>query len=360
MMDMSPKTPNPPAVEQTIAAGEPPTAESVKSEFLLEHSKEAMVAAIEIYNKPTIRYRNECTAILLVNSWELVLKALLVSNKQSIFAEINDPEIQARTIPWRKAWRKSQPFLPQSLANRATESNLDALAKYRDRAIHCYNSSDLGIFLYFIFQAAIANYRDLIKNTWNIDIADEMTWHLLPIAMKPPTDIVSHLGRATESSDNSVASRFLAEIKDQLNDLMMSDENVDRFLIRITVALESIKKIDDANVVVGIDGKAGGDDPSVVVRRQDPNQSHPFRQKDILARIEETGDKKLTSYVFQAIVWKYKLKTDIKYCWSASEGVLTRYSSATMKLIRTLSATEVEDAVAAYQDHCRKRRQARP
>lgn len=359
MTDVSPKTPNPPAVEQTIAAGELPTAESVKSEFLLEHSKEAMMAAIEIYNKPTIRYRNECTAILLVNSWELVLKALLVLNRKSIFAETNDPNIQARTISWRKAWNKSQPFLPPSLANTATESNLDALAMYRDRAIHCYNSSDVGILLYFIFQATIANYRDLLKDAWDIDIADEMTWHLLPIAMKPPTDIVSHLGRATESSDNSVASTFLSEIKDRLHGLMRSDGNVGRFLIRVTVALESIKKIDNANVVFGIDGKASSDDPSVVVRRQDPNQSHPFRQKDILAKIEQTGDKKLTSYVFQAIVWKYKLKTDIKYCWNANEGILTKYSSETVKLIQTLSAAEVEDVVAAYRDYCRKRRQAR-
>jgi hypothetical protein len=35
-----------------------------------------MVAAIEIYNKPRFEYRDEVFAILLLNAWELLLKAL--------------------------------------------------------------------------------------------------------------------------------------------------------------------------------------------------------------------------------------------------------------------------------------------
>lgn len=44
---------------------------------LRDNSKDAMLAAIEIYNKPQIRYRDECFVILLINSWELLLKAIL-------------------------------------------------------------------------------------------------------------------------------------------------------------------------------------------------------------------------------------------------------------------------------------------
>ena len=358
MTDVSPKRPDPPTDGRTVVAAESPAPDSVQSKFLLEHSQEAMVAAMEVYNKPTIKYRNECTAILLLNSWELVLKALLVLHKQSIFAEARDPaRTQARTISWHKAWHNSQPFLPPSLANPATECNLDTLAKYRDQAIHCYNSSDLGVLLYFLFQAAIANYRDLLKYSWSIDIADEMTWHLLPIAMNPPSDIVSYLGRATESSDRSVASTFLAEVQDRLSELMTSDEDVDRFLIRVTVGLESVKKTDSANVVVGIGEKPDDDDPSIVVHKQDPNQSHPFRQMDVLARISQVGDRDLNRYVFQAIVWKYDLKNNDKYCWIAKEGVLTRYSSETVKLVRGLSAAEVAGAIDAYKVHRRAQRQ---
>ena len=52
---------------------------------LSSNSKAAMLAAIEIYNKPQIAYRDECFIILIVNAWELLLKAILSKNKQRIF-----------------------------------------------------------------------------------------------------------------------------------------------------------------------------------------------------------------------------------------------------------------------------------
>ena len=33
-----------------------------------------MISAIEIYNKPDFKYREETFAILAINSWELLLK----------------------------------------------------------------------------------------------------------------------------------------------------------------------------------------------------------------------------------------------------------------------------------------------
>ena len=43
------------------------------------------MAAIEIYNKPRIDYRDECFVILLLNAWELVWKAVISKNGNSIF-----------------------------------------------------------------------------------------------------------------------------------------------------------------------------------------------------------------------------------------------------------------------------------
>lgn len=44
-----------------------------------------MLAAIEIYNKPQITYRDECFSILLINAWELLLKAIISKNKQRLY-----------------------------------------------------------------------------------------------------------------------------------------------------------------------------------------------------------------------------------------------------------------------------------
>ena len=43
---------------------------------LLDKSIASMLAAIEIYNKPNFTYREDSFAILCVNAWELLLKAV--------------------------------------------------------------------------------------------------------------------------------------------------------------------------------------------------------------------------------------------------------------------------------------------
>jgi len=52
---------------------------------LLGNAKAAILAAIEIYNKPQFLYRDECFAILLLNAWELLLKAVLSRKGKSVF-----------------------------------------------------------------------------------------------------------------------------------------------------------------------------------------------------------------------------------------------------------------------------------
>jgi hypothetical protein len=46
-----------------------------RTQELLDKSVSAMISAIEIYNKPDFKYREETFAILAINSWELLLKA---------------------------------------------------------------------------------------------------------------------------------------------------------------------------------------------------------------------------------------------------------------------------------------------
>lgn len=45
---------------------------------LIDKSIGSMLSAIEIYNKPDFKYREETFAILAINSWELLLKARLL------------------------------------------------------------------------------------------------------------------------------------------------------------------------------------------------------------------------------------------------------------------------------------------
>ncbi len=76
---------------------------------LLGNAKSAMMADIEIYNKPIFQYRDECVVILLLNAWELVLKALLSKHKKSIFypKEYKQPyytAIEKTLVLFRHVW----------------------------------------------------------------------------------------------------------------------------------------------------------------------------------------------------------------------------------------------------------------
>lgn len=52
---------------------------------LFDNAHAAMLSAIELFNKPRIEYRNEVTAILVTNAWELALKGLLRQRRVRIF-----------------------------------------------------------------------------------------------------------------------------------------------------------------------------------------------------------------------------------------------------------------------------------
>ena len=45
---------------------------------ILDKSIDAIIAAIEVYNKPSFSYREEAFSILTVNAWELLLKARIL------------------------------------------------------------------------------------------------------------------------------------------------------------------------------------------------------------------------------------------------------------------------------------------
>jgi hypothetical protein len=46
--------------------------------YLVDKAIDAAIGAIEIYNKPSFRYREETFAILMLNAWELLLKARIL------------------------------------------------------------------------------------------------------------------------------------------------------------------------------------------------------------------------------------------------------------------------------------------
>src|SRR6266849_4065563 len=51
--------------------------------YLVDKAIAAAISAIEVYNKPAFRYREETFSILMLNSWELLLKARILKENNN-------------------------------------------------------------------------------------------------------------------------------------------------------------------------------------------------------------------------------------------------------------------------------------
>lgn len=171
---------------------------------LLANSISALTAAIEIYNKPKIEYRDECTVILLVNAWELLLKAILSKKRIRIFYPKRRTE-PYRTYSLSDALNKATPCFPASVDFHATAKNIELLVDYRDNAVHFYNEPGFGIVVYALAQTAITNFRDLAKALFDKDISEEITLSLLPLALGTPLDPVEFVRTKQADAKTSCA-----------------------------------------------------------------------------------------------------------------------------------------------------------
>ena len=67
-----------------------------KYSYLLEKSVNAAISVIEIYNKPDFKYREESFSILMVNAWEILLKAKIVYDNNNNLKSIHSIDTSAK------------------------------------------------------------------------------------------------------------------------------------------------------------------------------------------------------------------------------------------------------------------------
>ena len=91
---------------------------------LLANGKAALLAAIEIYNKPQIAYRDECFVILLLNPWDLIVKAVLAKNRTSTQAVRTIRRVQS-------SWRSTLIDRPRDLRPKSvSEKNNEKASRW--------------------------------------------------------------------------------------------------------------------------------------------------------------------------------------------------------------------------------------
>ena len=150
---------------------------------MLEKSIAAMLSAIEIYNKPDFKYREEIFSVLCINSWELLLKAKvlnLASNKLASLYAMENKTLKDGKKSSIKRPKKNRSENPMSVGlfeayrivvedygvkiDKVVNDNLIALTEIRDNSIHFVNEDFLlALKIQELGSASLQNYLHLVS-----------------------------------------------------------------------------------------------------------------------------------------------------------------------------------------------------
>lgn len=329
------------------------------------NSRAAMLAAIEIYNKPQMAYRDEVFVILLLNAWELLLKAMLSKEKRRIYypKERGQPY---RTLGWHDALRAVQRegLWPPEIPALAVDENLDLIADYRDQAVHFYNADGFGLVIFSLAQTNIVNYRDTARATFGDDLADAITWRLMPLGVQPPVGPLEYLKQPPTGEASPAVREFLDSLAMASGRLQDRDIDTGRLLTIYDVNLQSIKKVDRADFTMGVTGTATPSEPTFVNRKVDPRDSHPLFPKQVLQEVGQLHGKKFAQFHFTALERHYGWRESDHLCYDDEDANTVRWSREIVALIGKVPKKEYMAACKEFgrfreEQKRRKRRRGR-
>lgn len=328
----------------------------VSSRRLVGNSLSAMLAAIEVYNKPRMEYRDEITVLLVVNAWELALKAALKAARKRIFYKKKRGE-PYRSLAAEDALKQvvSHKLFPQGVDGKALAANVSALIEYRNRATHLY-AADLGEMVYPFLQTSVLNYRDFMLDRFHKDLADSITWQLLPLGAKAPAEPVQFMKAEPSASAAAEVQRFIEDLRMIMTQAEHDGADMQRVAAVFDVHLRSTKAVSSADLVVSV--RPEGE--RVVLRKTDPNQSHPYSTTELLEHVNaKRQGRKLTTFDYQVVCWKENLRDDARMAWKHKKGSSHTWSGEAVSHMAGLSDGYLAQIRADYQAHLRGKKTKR-
>ncbi|OFV69142.1 DUF3644 domain-containing protein [Acetobacterium wieringae] len=275
---------------------------------LINKSIEAFIMGLEIYNKPTIRYRIEGFSFFIVNAWELMLKAELINKNESIYYR-DKPD---RTLSVEKVIKKIY-----TDKNTRVRLNLEKIIDLRNISTH-YITEDYELKYAPLFQACVLNFVNEIKRFHNEDITKYIAQNFLTITAnyEPLTNEQIKLKYSSE-----IAEKFIMQANEI--DVLSAEYNSDKFAINIKQNLYITKKKDEADFVVSIKSGAASE-VAIVKELKDPSDTHKYTYSTVITAVNERLTKKrikldyekgFNSHVLNLVIDFYAIKQNENFAY---------------------------------------------
>ena len=281
-------------------------------EKLLQKSKEAFMMSIEIYNKPSIKYRVEGFSFFICNAWELMLKAYMINKfgNDSIYYKDN-PD---RTITLENCVKKVFTNNKDPL-----RKNLEKIIELRNTSTH-FITEEYEMVYIPLFQAAVFNFIEKIQDFHNIDMTEIIPQNFLMLTVSLN---VLNTDEIRVKYPEEIANKLIA-VNNELNPII--SENNNRFAIRVDHYYYLTKDKNAASAVVRVDSQATSA-VKIVKEVRDPNDTHKYSCKNCCAEINKKLDKlgivlkyndinrKFNSNDFNLFCKYYNIKENPKLCY---------------------------------------------
>ena len=286
------------------------------SKILLDSSQAALLAGIEIHNKPNISYRYQTSIILIINAWELVLKAFVYKyiGKNKIYEDKD----KKHTIRFTYALDIVRQKINAEKGNsefEAVSKNLYLLNDYRNDIAH-FGNVEIDTIVFMLLSKAVLNYDVFVKEYFNKDIANNNNLVILPIGFRLPIDPVDYLRKRTEKEPNSFVKNVIDTIKE------LNNKNIkETIVVGFDFTMISAKKIENADIIAAINNI--NSEISVIKEYRltdDPNAPEvravelypPLSYADVQNKVKEKRPDIKINRAFQTIM--NDIKQDKKLC----------------------------------------------
>ena len=323
---------------------------------LLKKSRDNMLLALELYNRPSLENRMDGFVLCFCTAWEQLLKAILIEEKgeDAVFRKSRNAKGIRETISLRDCLNKL--YKTENLVRK----NIERVAFYRDQAVHLLMPEVQGI-MSRVFQSGVLNYSTRFQ---------EFTE--LPFISSTYSGMLSLVGDLRQPSITALHSNYGQEIGNEVSSLIadLTEEatNTDdiQFAIPLNVRLVFARNDEQGNMVTlakAEEGIEGLKKAIILEKPTDRDKTHPFKEsaaineinrrlyeqysinvlkEKLVARNKKTKKPEINTHCFRSIAAKLKWKnSNNKYHYKNKDPVIHYYSDfAVQEFIEKIMSIE--------------------
>ena len=288
---------------------------------LIDKSIEAFILGLEVYNKPTIKYRVEGFSFFICNAWELMLKAQIIKLKGEEAIYYKDKPDRTKSLE-----NVIDEIFPDKYGS--LRKNLLKIKDLRDTSTH-FITDDYEYIYAPLFQACVLNYTSKMQEFHNKDITNAVAQNFLTLSVK-----IDHLDsdEIRAKYTPKMAERLISE-KEKIKDSLLQ-ANSD-YAIPVESRLYITKNKNDSDLSVRIDSSSSNS-VQILKEVKDTNNLYPLTTKDVCKIVNHKlksknilltkivhGEERLTAFTtndLNLFNTFYDIKSNQKYCYHFNIG----------------------------------------